>query len=363
MTAFSSVKYNVRLHKRLFEINKYHSLLKANKTFILSYLKGTLSDSEMKECDILMDSSSSYFSLEVNEMRKTYHFLDNLEAQKDIETKVAWEKVYRKIKVDKGKRILWNLLRNTAAILLPLLLLHQFVIQPLFNETSEEIITLHSAPGTITKAVLSDGSEVWLNSQSELIYPRIFTGKERVVKLTGEAYFKVVSDKRNRFNVETIDKTIISAYGTEFNVNAYTEDASHIITLTKGSIDVSLDNLSDKQILKYGQKAIVDPHSKTLKVSAADTYVETAWKDGKMVFRRENIKNIADKLARKFGVEIRVEGNVSKDYQFTATFTNESLEDILELLKLSSSIHYTISRQEKLPNETFSNRIVTLICN
>ena len=67
-------------------------------------------------------------------------------------------------------------------------------------------------------------------------------------------------------------------------------------------------------------------------------------------------------IARKFGVIIQVEGNITNDHQFTATFTNESLEDILELLRLSTSIDYSISKQEKLPNETFSQRIVTLIC-
>lgn len=315
----------------------------------------------MIEYDLLMDSSLE-FAEKVNQIKKTYHLFDNLEKQKNIQTEVAWQKLSRKIRFYNSKRIIWNVTRTAAAILLPLFLLQQYVIQPLLKETPQEIITLHSAPGIVTKAVLPDGSEVWLNSQSELSYPRQFTGKERTVQLMGEAYFKVISDKKNRFNVITPDKSVVSAYGTEFNVNAYEEDLQHTITLSRGNIDVSLDNFSEKQILRPGQKAIIDPLTKTLNVSVADTYVETAWKDGKMVFRRENIKNIAEKLARKFGVIIQVQGNISKDYQFTATFTDESLEDILELLKLSSSIDYSITSQKKLPNDTFSQRTVILIC-
>ena len=335
--------------------------MNTDEAYILSYIKGTLSAKEMEECDILM-SSSPEFSATVNDITKSYHLLANLEAQKKINTEIAWNRLNRKISMDKTKKLIWSYTRNVAAILLPLFLLQQYVIQPLLNKTPVEIITLHSAPGIITKAVLPDGSEVWLNSQSELSYPRQFTGKERTVKLTGEAYFKVVSDKKNRFNVVTPDKTTISAYGTEFNVNAYKQDAHYKVTLAKGNVDVSLDNLSEKQSLIPGQKAVVNPLTKMIEVVAADTYVETAWKDGKMVFRRERIKNIAEKLARKFGVIIQVEGNITNDHQFTATFTNESLEDILELLRLSNSIDYSISKQEKLPNETFSQRIVTLIC-
>lgn len=335
--------------------------MNTNETYLLSYIKGTLSAKEMEECDILM-SSSVEFSSRVNEIKKTFLLFDNLESQQKINTEVAWNKLNRKINLDKSKKITLNFARNAAAILLPLFLLQQYVIQPLLNKSPEEIITLHSAPGIVSKVVLPDGSEVWLNSQSELSYPRQFTGKERTVQLMGEAYFKVTSDKKHRFNVVTPDKTIISAYGTEFNVNAHKQDTHYTVTLAKGNIDVSLSNFSQRQSLIPGQKALVNLKTNTLSVSAADAYVETAWKDGKMVFRRENIDNIAEKLTRKFGVIIHVEGNTSKDYQFTATFTNESLEDILELLKLSASIDYSISAQKKLPNDTFSQRIVTLQC-
>ena len=336
--------------------------MKTNDTYILSYVKGTLSDKEMKECDILVNSSSD-FAEKVNQIKEIYHLFDNLEAQKKIDIESAWRKTDKKINRDKTKKSILNFTRNAAAILLPLFLLLQYVVKPLLIESSQqEIITLYSAPGVITKTLLPDGSEVWINAQSELSYPRKFTGNDRTVKLMGEAYFKVVSDKKNRFNVITPDETVVSAFGTEFNVNAYNQDSEYIITLAKGSVDVLLSNLEEKKTLKPGQKAIVGQDTKALKIAAADTYAETAWKDGKIVFRREDIKNIAEKISRKFGVAIQVEGDVTKDYQFTATFTDESLEDILELLKLSSSIDYSISKQQRLSNDTFSQKVVTLIC-
>lgn len=332
--------------------------MKTNDTNILSRIN-TLSDEEF---NVLMANSSD-FAEEVNQIKNIYHLFDNLEAQKSIDIETAWNKHKRKARFDKAKHVAWNFSRNAAAILLPLFLLLQYVVQPLLKESSpQEIITLSSAPGIVTKAVLPDGSEVWLNSQSKLTYPRQFTGNDRNVELEGEAYFKVVSDDKNRFNVVTSDKTFISAFGTEFNVDTYNEDPQHTITLAKGSLEVSLYNQTEKQRLMPGQKAIINPDRKSLSILDVDTYVETAWKDGKMVFRREKINNIAQRLARRFGVSIDVKGDISDDYQFTATFTNESLEDILELLKLSNSIDYSISTQKKLPNNTFSQRTVTLVC-
>ena len=111
-----------------------------------------------------------------------------------------------------------------------------------------------------------------------------------------------------------------------------------------------------------GQKALINTENQFLSIADADTYVETAWKDGKMVFRREDIKNIATRLSRKFGVTIEVKGNIVENNRFTATFTNESLENILELLKHSSSIDYSISKQKRLYDETFSQKVVTIVC-
>ncbi len=231
----------------------------------------------------------------------------------------------------------------------------------MLKTTPVEMITLSSAPGIVTKVILPDGSEVWLNAQSELTYPVRFTGKERRVELSGEAYFKVVADRQNRFNVVTSDSIIVSAYGTEFNVNAYPNESEYQVTLAEGSVDVTVETeRSVTTELSVGQKIVLSRSTGQISVMEADTYVDTAWKDGKMVFRRENLEVIVQKLSRKFGVAIHLEGDVLKEYEYTATFTDETLEDILELLKRSAPITYSISNREQLGNDTFSRRVVTI---
>lgn len=289
--------------------------------------------------------------------------LENYEKQKTIDAVADWEQLRKRITSDRNRRLFFNYLRNTAAILLPLFLVYQYTLYPILKKSGSivETITVTSAPGMVTKTILPDGSEVWLNALSSLTYPQRFTEKERRVQLSGEAYFKVTSDKKHRFNVETPKKMVVSAYGTEFNVNAYENEASHEVTLASGQVEVSSEIGSKvTETLVVDEKAILQVKTGNIHVVTADTYVETAWKDGKMVFRREKLDKIVTRLSRKFGVDIHLEGDRLKGYEYTATFTDETLEDILDLLKRSAPITYSISKQKQLNNETFTRREVII---
>lgn len=293
-----------------------------------------------------------------------HSLLENYEKQKTIDAAADWERLRKRITFYQKKCLFFNYVRNTAAILLPLFLVYQYAFYPILNKnrSAKEIITVTSAPGMVTKTILPDGSEVWLNALSSLIYPLRFTDKDRTVQLSGEAYFKVVSDKKHRFNVGTPRKMVVSAYGTEFNVNAYERETNYEVTLASGHVEVSsvIGSKATEEVLAVGEKAILHVSTGNIQVVTADTYVETAWKDGKMVFRREKLDKIAEKLSRKFGVDIRLEGDRLKEYEYTATFTDETLEDILDLLKRSAPITYSISKQKQLNNETFTRREVII---
>ena len=289
--------------------------------------------------------------------------LENYEKQKTIDAVADWEQLRKRITSDRNRRLFFNYLRNTAAILLPLFLVYQYTLYPILKKSGSivETITVTSAPGMVTKTILPDGSEVWLNALSSLTYPQRFTEKERRVQLSGEAYFKVTSDKKHRFNVETPQKMVVSAYGTEFNVNAYENEATHEVTLASGLVEVSSEiGSKTREALVVDEKAILLVETGNIHVVTADTYVETAWKDGKMVFRREKLDKIVTRLSRKFGVDIHLEGDRLEEYEYTATFTDETLEDILDLLKRSAPITYSISKQKQLNNETFTRREVTI---
>ena len=154
--------------------------MKFDDAYILSYIERKLPVDDLRECDALMNSSPG-FREKVERIETIYELSENLRKQKKIDTEKAWTRLSRKIAFASFRAKAWNIGRTAAAVLLPLFLLHlfllhQFVIQPMLKTTPSEMITLSSAPGIVTKAVLPDGSEVWLNAQSELTYPVQFTG-------------------------------------------------------------------------------------------------------------------------------------------------------------------------------------------
>ena len=117
----------------------------------------------------------------------------------------------------------------------------------------------------VVRTTLPDGSQVWLNAGSSLSYPSRFAGRERTVRLTGEAYFKVTSDRKNRFDVLTPGGQMkVSAYGTEFNVCAHPGDSCYEVTLARGNVDVSAVGSPGMLTLDAGQKVLFRPGCGTM---------------------------------------------------------------------------------------------------
>lgn len=334
--------------------------MKYNESYIFSYLQDNLSTDEKRDFELQLQQSPE-LRKKFDEIVRIYTLSENLIHQRGVNTQAAWNQLYRRITRDKTMHTILNFTRTAAAILLPLFLIYQYFLLPEINRNKiQQTITVTSAPGMVTKTVLPDGSEVWLNAQSTLTYPVHFTNNTRTVKLNGEAYFKVTSDKEHRFEVMTPHGMTVSAYGTEFNVNAYTTANRYEVTLAEGHVEISSDISKGQETLIPGEKAIVDAINGHMKVASADTYVETAWKEGKMVFRREKFEIITEKLSRKFGVNIQLESEKLREYMFTATFTDESLEEILYLLTRSTPISYTIINPQQLNDDTYTKRIIKI---
>lgn len=287
---------------------------------------------------------------------------DRLMAQKKINVDRNWDELNKRIRNDQLKIRLWEFLRTSAAILLlPLLILSGFLYLRLeeWKSMPTEQVELMAAYGVVSKVVLSDGSEVWLNSGSKLIYPNRFVGK-RQVYLSGEAYFKVKSDAANRFDVQTLDGITVSAYGTEFNVQAYEEEEDITATLAKGHISVEQEQLKISRDLKPGEQAIFAKKEKNISLHVANVLMETAWKDGKIVFRRTPMEDVAKQLSRHFNVDIQLQGKDVFDYSYSATFTTETLAEILSLLEKSAPIRCEIIEPEQQGDYAFSKKKVLI---
>lgn len=299
-----------------------------------------------------------------DDVQPVLELVDRLAMQKGIDVEKNWHQLHARIHHRKQKSQLLIWIRNIAAILLlPLLGLSAYLYHQtnVLKSSSIRLLEATTASGVRTKITLSDGSEVWLNSGSTLSYPERFTKDKRQVTLSGEAFFKVKSDKDHRFDVQTSDGITVSAYGTEFNVQAYAEEPEIKATLAEGHIQIDQTNQPASQELIPGEQAVYSRHTQQMQVRKANLLVETAWKDGKLVFRRTPMEEIAKQLSRHFNVNIQLQGKEIFDYTYSATFTTETLAEILSLLEKTAPIRCEIIEPQQQSDLAFTRKKV-IIC-
>jgi transmembrane sensor len=197
--------------------------------------------------------------------------------------------------------------------------------------------TLYNPRGS--KAIsltLSDGSQVWLNAESSLKYPTSFTGNERKVEITGEAYFEVAKNTSMPFKLSKGEKEI-TVLGTHFNVNAYDDEEALKVTLLEGSVKVSIGQLSN--VIKPGEQAIV---TSSISVNhSADIEAVMAWKNGLFHFSSATLPEVLHQLSRWYDVDVTYEGAIPS-MKFGGEITrNTNLSQVLQILE-ESKVHFKI---------------------
>ena len=160
---------------------------------------------------------------------------------------------------------------------------------------AKKINNLTTPRGSEFMVMLEDSTKVWLNAESQLIYPESFDEKERRVKIKGEAYFQVAKDTTRPFYVESSGITI-RVYGTEFNINAYSEEKEVYTTLVSGSISLQQANENHSElILTPGHQAIYNKDNKITSVKSVNTEAITSWHNGRFVFEEQTLEQIMPK--------------------------------------------------------------------
>ena len=189
---------------------------------------------------------------------------------------------------------------------------------------------------------LPDGTSVTLNHYSSLSYPERFKSDNREVELSGEAYFEVAKNPEKRFIVSTSHQSQIEVLGTHFNIEAYEKDDKVLATLVEGKIGFifTQDNVSKKVLMDPGQKLVYDSRDCKVQLYATSGESETAWKEGKIIFRNTPLEEGLRMLEKRYNVEFIIKNDRLKGDSFTGTFTNQRLERILEYFQLSSQIRW-----------------------
>ncbi len=206
----------------------------------------------------------------------------------------------------------------------------------------EVFYTVSSVRGQSSSVTLSDGSKVWLNGESSVVYSSRYGTDSRNLELKGEGFFDVAKNTKLPFVVEVGDIQI-TALGTKFNVDAYETGEAVKVTLEEGSVRV---NKADRSaMLKPGMQASVDDQS--MDVKKVDTELYTSWYQGRIVFKDERLGTITDQLEKMYDVKFIYRSDTLRSYRYRGTISlDNSILKALEMLRVSTGIRYRVEGEK-----------------
>ncbi|MCT4614806.1 MAG: FecR family protein [Marinifilaceae bacterium] len=198
--------------------------------------------------------------------------------------------------------------------------------------------------------VLSDGTKVWLNSESVLRFPTYFDGETRVVFLEGEAFFDVAKNPNKAFIVKTSDLNI-RVLGTKFNLSSYNNENTIDVSLEEGSIGMykSTDKYKPNKLVKIRPNQIASFNKlkkNHIKISNCDVGIYSSWRYGKLQFRHEKFSKLKIKLERWYNVKITNHNIAITNVLFSGDFDKEDIREVMEILKRNIGLEYEIKGNE-----------------
>ena len=210
------------------------------------------------------------------------------------------------------------------------------------QEAALAMNTLKIPRGGEFRLKLSDGTNVYLNSASELKYPVCFDEKERKVYLSGEAYFEVTKDSNRPFYVVT-EEVQIRVYGTEFNVNTNQPGKVHTV-LVNGKVGVKKRGMTGEIVMKPGELASFDRKAGTFEVKEVDVRQYVLWKDGYFTFENESLEQILNTLSFWYDVDVFFQSESAKQLVFTGYMKRYSdISEILDAITDVVGVNFTIN--------------------
>lgn len=204
---------------------------------------------------------------------------------------------------------------------------------------------MYTDKGVKGKVVLPDGSTVWLNSDSKLVYPDNFTGDLREVEISGEAYFEVKKDSTKPMLVKTSKGFTIRVTGTTFSIKSYENDLVSKAILYNGSIELITNSGGDKEEvvldLKPNDCATIAVDG-TTKITRIEKTTDIAWLKGEIIFEDTPMVEVLKVIERWYGKKFEVKDSSFYNYKLNASFKSESLVQILDIINLCTSVKYRI---------------------
>lgn len=309
------------------------------KILIEKYLEGNASPTEIEELCKWIRNNDSLDRWMMREIEKCDSSLD----------KEVYDRLYSRIKeaIDsreektRSKRIVFTrLIRWAAIICLPIvaaLITYELLSTPT-PDTLPLIVSAES--GERAKVQLPDGTQVNINSASQISYPQNFGSKERVIELDGEAYFEVTPDKERPFIVKAAGLEI-TVLGTSFDISAYKDDPDVSVVLLTGKVNVT--STQGRCVMQPDEKLVYNKQTGLMTVGKVYSKEYVEWTNGNLRFENESLEDIVKILSRVYNVKIVFNQDFPKEkYFFTGSIGSGGITNALDILSMTSALHYEV---------------------
>ncbi len=329
---------------------------------LLNYSRGEYSFLDLKKISRWFEDLRYHRELKtIIEMH--WRDFDMPDAEKEKDLSVVFENLRLRIleeKRQKGtkEKFLHYYARVAAVLLVPLLIYSTYSIfrNSKFSDRFETWVEIVSPLGGRTHFQLPDGTKVSLNSGTKLTYSPNFKNN-RMVSLTGEAFFDVYHNPSFPFVVRTIDLDV-KVLGTKFNVAAFDNQQLVEVVLEEGKVEVFGSEDSFYRTLRPDEKLTLHRQQNTVDVKKVEATNLTAWKDGVLIFRSEPLDEVLTRLGRWYNVRFEILDKEIETLHYRATFREEPLEEVLRLISLTAPIDYEIKTREIGDDGLYSEKVI-----
>lgn len=214
------------------------------------------------------------------------------------------------------------------------------------EEIQTEYLTLTVPNGKRTNVVFSDGTKIWVNSGTKLVYPKVFKKNIREIVIDGEAYLEVAKDAKSPFKIYT-NGLDIEVLGTAFNICSYSSDRLSSVVLVNGSIKVKAEKYMGT--LKPNQGFFLSEHHAQTKTVNIEPYI--SWKEGYLLLQNTSLDEIMLRLSRFYGVTIQLEPSLKNEKFRGKLILSTSIEEVLNNISISTGVQYERSNDQILINK------------
>jgi len=314
-------------------------------------ISGNATPEENKELESWKAVSDSNLKL-YNRTLKTWEkskFISQYEVNKDkLQIQVEINKQVQ-FKFQKSRKR--NLFYKIAAILvIPITFAFSwyFVQNPYNNLQENQFCEITSPKGNVSKCILPDGTEVWINTGSTITYNTNYFNKDnREVKLEGEAYFHVSSNNQKPFKVIT-PLGNVNVTGTEFNLKSYSESNKFETVLEKGKVELCFRSNSQQFVdLLPGERAVYNSKKSKIIITKVDPEIYSSWRNGEIIFKDATLNDLIIELERIYDIKFYLKDKSIGEFRFRGMFCyKNNLIDALEKIKKTAELEYYIENKE-----------------